>query len=153
VKHTFRAALLAGVLLVGLAAPVAPAFASTSSTSGAAVTASASAPSAASADRTQSRAVKWLLDRVAITKVQLSPLQKRLVNMVIRATSPIFCPLLAKAAAPQFQAFVKQSCLTLGASPDPWASLVAFAPQLCATYTVVFPNFVALFKVTCGLLL
>jgi hypothetical protein len=153
-RNTVVALLLAATLLVGLAGPA------MASNRHAAATTTASASStiktsAASATQSlaESRALKWVMDRVAITKVELSPGAKRFVNFVLKLTLPTICPLVASAADPAFQDLVRTQCNGIASSPDPWEALKGLAPLLCAYGAFIFPKYTDLLTVGCGLLL
>jgi hypothetical protein len=130
--------LLASAIIVGLVAPTAGVNA------GAATTTHTSG---------ESRAVQWLFDNIALTDLQLSAGQKRLVNGLLRLTTPIICPIVAKAADPQFSALALSQCEALGTAADPWEQLKSFAPLLCTWGGFIFPDYQDLLKIACGLLL
>lgn len=96
--------------------------------------------------------LQWLADQIALTNVNLSPGMKRLVNRLISAATPVLCPLIAKMAAPALQSFVKQACLDIGKSVDPWTSLKNFTPILCVNPGAIFPDYAKLFSFACGFL-
>lgn len=96
--------------------------------------------------------LQWLADNIALTKINLSPGAKRFVNSLIKSATPILCPLVAKLADPSLQSFVKQACLDIGASADPWGSLKNFVPILCNNPGAIFPKYAQLFTVACGFL-
>lgn len=150
-KMTIRAVVLAAALLVGLAAP---AMAGTRSPATSPTkTAITTSTTAATQNLANSRAVKWLMDNIAITKINLSPGAKQFVNFILKASLPIFCPLIAKAAAPAYQQLVKDQCAGIAAAPDPWEQLKQFTPLLCSFGSQIFPDYVQLLTVACGLLL
>lgn len=137
-----RAALLAGAIIVGLVAP-------TAGVNAGAATATATTSHTAA----ESKAVQWLFDNIALTELQLTSGQKRLVNGLLRWTTPLICPIVAKAADPQFSALARSQCEALGTAPDPWEQLKSFAPLLCTWGGFIFPDYQDLLKVACGLLL
>jgi hypothetical protein len=150
-KMTIRAALLAGALVIGLAAPAvaAPARPTTSPTA----TAITTSTTAATTSLANSRVVKWLTDNIAITKMNLSPGMKKFVNMILKAALPLICPLVAKLALAEFQQLVSTGCLGIGTAPDPWEAFKSFTPLLCDFGTQIFPGLAALLPTLCGLLL
>lgn len=98
------------------------------------------------------QAVDWLADSIALTQLNLSPAVKRFVNFGLKLATPIMCPVVAKLAAPQFQTLVKDQCLAIGKSADPWAQLQAFTPLLCAFPGLIFPDYEDLFVLACKFL-
>lgn len=150
-KMTIRAALLAGALVIGLAAPaMAGTHRPATSPTKTAITTSADA---ATKNLANSPAIKWLTDNIAITKINLSPGMKRFVNMILKAALPIFCPIVAKLAVVDAQQLVKDQCLAIAASADPWEAFKSFTPLLCAFGDSIFPSLKALLPTVCGLLL
>ena len=150
-RTTLVALVLAAVVLIGLAGPA------MASNRQATTTATAAASSTIKASATQSlaesRALKWVMDRIAITKVELSPGAKRFLNFVLKLTLPSLCPLMANAADPAFQDLVRTQCNGIAASADPWEALKGFTPLLCAFGEFIFPKYTDLLTVGCGLLL
>lgn len=152
-KNVLRAVLLSGVLLIGLAGPAMASTRHSATTTRSAGSTITSASSTATQNLAESRAVKWLLDKVAITKVELSPGSKRLLNYVLKLTLPAICPLMAKAADPAFADLVAAQCKGIAAAADPWEALKGFTPLLCTYGDFIFPEHKDLLKVGCGLLL
>jgi len=152
-KNVLRAVLLSGALLIGLAGPAMASTRHTAASTSSASTKITNASTTATKSLAESRAVKWLLDQVAITKVELSPGTKRFVNLVLKLTLPAICPLMARAAEPSFADLVKTQCTGIAAAADPWEALKAFTPLLCTFGDFVFPKYTDLLKVGCGLLL
>ncbi len=109
-------------------------------------------PASVTARTAGTQPLQWLADNIALTKVSLSPSMKRLVNSLIKAATPIMCPLVAKLAAASLRSFVQQACLDIGKSADPWTSLVNFTPVLCANPASIFPDYAKLFVFACGFL-
>jgi len=152
-KNIMRAVLLSGVLLIGLAGPAMASTrysASTTSSASATITRTTTSITKSLAE---SRAIKWLMDRIAITKIPLSPMAKRFVNFVLRLVLPSICPIMANAADPAFHDVVQTQCNGIATSPDPWEALKNFTPLLCTYGAFIFPEYTDLLTVGCGLLL
>lgn len=97
-------------------------------------------------------AIDWLADSIALTQLRLGPVSKRIVNFGLKLAIPVMCPIVADLAAPQFQTLVRDQCLAIGQSPDPWAQLQAFTPLLCLTPGLIFPDHEDLFVLACKFL-
>ena len=99
-----------------------------------------------------SQAIDWLADSIALTQLNLSPGVKRLVNYGLKLVTPVMCPVVADLAAPEFQTLVRDQCLAIGQSADPWAQLQAFTPILCSFPGLIFPDYEDLFVLACKFL-
>lgn len=139
-SRSIRAGLLASAIILGLLAPTVGVNAG-------------AAPVTTSHSAAENKAVQWLFDNVALTELQLTSGQKRFVNAIIKFTTPLICPVVAKAADPQFAAVALSQCQELGKAADPWEQLKQFAPLLCTWGGFIFPNYQDLLKVACGLLI
>jgi hypothetical protein len=98
------------------------------------------------------QAIDWLADSIALTQLNLSPGVKRLVNFGLKLATPVMCPVVAKLAAPNFQPLVRDGCLAIGQSADPWSQLQAFTPLLCSMPGLIFPDYEDLFVLACKFL-
>jgi hypothetical protein len=98
------------------------------------------------------QAVDWLADSIALTQIELGPLTKKFVNFGLKLATPVMCPIVAGLAAPDFQTLVKDQCLAIGQSADPWAQLQAFTPVLCSIPGLIFPDYEDLFVLACKFL-
>lgn len=98
------------------------------------------------------QSIDWLTDSIALTQIELGPFAKRFVNFGLKLATPVMCPVVASLAAPEFQTLVKDQCLAIGQSADPWAQLQAFTPLLCAFPGLIFPDYEDLFVLACKFL-
>ena len=137
--RSIRVGLLAGAIILGLVAPTAGV--------------NAGAAPVSSHTAAESKAVQWLFDNIALTDLKLTTGQKRFVNGILKLTTPLICPVIAKAADPQFAALAKSQCEALGTAADPWEQLKQFAPLLCTWGGFIFPDYQDLLKIACGLLI
>jgi hypothetical protein len=94
-----------------------------------------------------------VLDKVALTDIELSPFGRMIVNNVLKALMPKLCPVVADLAAPNFRGFVLAGCQSIAAAPDPYGALLGFLPVACSLRDTVFPDYKQLLAVGCGLLL
>ena len=116
-------------------------------------TAAIASPASAAPRRGQhSAAIDWLADQIALTSIDLGPGAKRLVNKLLKAATPVLCPIVAKLAAPAFAPVVEQGCLSLGTAPDPWVALQQFTPLLCGNPGLFFPDYEQIFVLACKFL-
>ncbi len=63
--------------------------------------------------------------------ITLTPGEARLVNGVINFVKPVLCPVIAKLAAPAFQAFAQAGCQALGSNPQPIQQVISLLQALC----------------------
>ena len=94
-----------------------------------------------------------VLDKVAITDIELSPFGRMIVNSVLRTLMPKLCPVVADLAAPGFHDFVLTGCQGVASAPDPYGALLGFLPLACSLRDTVFPDYKELLAVVSGLLL
>jgi len=117
------------------------------------------APSSSSSAQTTSMprelsVLKFVSDRVALTKIPLSPGMKSFFNTALKAIGPSLCPLLGALAAPEFKDFAIQFCRQIFLAPDPLGAAVQALPLLCSPGLgqAVFPKLSPVLPILCGLL-
>lgn len=142
-------ALVFGLLAVTAAPATAWGTRTTSSTSS-----SSSSTQTVSTPREIS-VLKYVSDRVALTKIPLSPFMKSFFNSMLKAIGPSLCPILGALAAPEFKSFAIQFCQQIFLSPDPLGAALQALPILCSPGLgeLVFPKFASVLPILCGLLL
>ncbi len=103
--------------------------------------------------KAQLSVLNTLLDKVALTDIELSPFGRMILNGLLRAVMPSLCPVIADLAAPAFQSLVLTGCQGVAAAPDPYAALLDFLPLACSLGDVIFPDYKEILAIGCGLLL